>query len=164
MSGKSYNSVRSRIDTDLMFDTMIREINKIEDNGIIAIDGTIAEKNGKSIEAARYIYDHSIGKTVWGIQFATAVFSGRCRIYPVSAIVYERKEKIDDKKRKKGEKSKGIQIKDRYPEICNVEMHILRPSLFSSHRGYMVLHKGPRLISERKTFSVGIPEQGKQEG
>ena len=42
----------SRMDTDLMFDTMIREINKIEDDGIIAIDDTIAEKNGKDIEAA----------------------------------------------------------------------------------------------------------------
>ncbi len=91
----------SRMDTDLMFDTMIREINKIEDEGIIAIDDTIAEKNGKDIEAAGYIYDHSIGKAVWGIQFATAVFSGRYGIYPVSAIVYERKEKIDDEKKEK---------------------------------------------------------------
>lgn len=86
----------SRIDTDLMFMKTVENINSVENDGILAIDDTIAEKSGKNIEAAGWIFDHSIGRTVWGIQFATCVLSGRYGIYPISAEVYRRKESLDN--------------------------------------------------------------------
>ncbi len=57
----------SKIDTDLMFLNTIEMINGIEKDGILAIDDTIVEKTGKNIEAAGWIFDHSVGRSVWGI-------------------------------------------------------------------------------------------------
>ncbi|MGC8725631.1 MAG: transposase, partial [Thermoplasmata archaeon] len=57
----------SNIDTNQMFLKTVETINMIEDDGILAIDDTIVEKTGKNIEAAGWIYDHSTGKTIWGI-------------------------------------------------------------------------------------------------
>lgn len=102
----------SKIDTDLMFMKTVETINSVEDDGILAIDDTIAEKTGKNIEAAGWLFDHSIGKTVWGIQFATSVLSGRYGIYPRVAEIYRRKERLDnerrDEYRSKIEMQKGV--------------------------------------------------------
>ena len=86
----------SRIDENRIFQENINLINTIEEDGILAIDDTIVEKTGRNIEAAGWIFDHSIGKTVWGIQIATSALSGRYGIYPVSTEVYRRKEKLED--------------------------------------------------------------------
>ncbi|WP_156769129.1 hypothetical protein [Thermoplasma volcanium] len=43
----------------------VENINSVEDDGILAIDDII-KKTGKNIEAARLIFDHSIGKDSWG--------------------------------------------------------------------------------------------------
>ena len=77
---------------NLMFSKTIGKINTIEGNGILAIDDTIVEKTGKSIEAAGWFYDHSKGKNVYGMQFVTSVFSGEYGIYPVNIEVYRKKE------------------------------------------------------------------------
>ncbi len=50
-------------------------INTIEKDGILAMDDTLVEKTGKNIEAAGWIFDHSIGKTVRGIRMTTSVLS-----------------------------------------------------------------------------------------
>ncbi len=81
----------SHIDTEVMFKDTIDLINTIEKDGILAIDDTIVEKTGKNIEGAGWIFDHSKGKSVWGIQFVTSVLSGDYGTYPVSAIIYQRK-------------------------------------------------------------------------
>lgn len=86
----------SRIDENRIFQENINLINTIEKDGILAIDDTIVEKTGRNIEAAGWIFGHSIGKTVWGIQIATSALSGRYGIYPVSTEVYRRKEKLED--------------------------------------------------------------------
>ena len=88
----------SKIDADLIFRTNIQLINSLEKDGVLAIDDTIVEKSGKKIEAAGWIFDHSVGKTVWGIQMATSVFSGSNGIYPISAEIYWRREKLKKKK------------------------------------------------------------------
>ncbi|EQD75211.1 transposase, IS4 family protein, partial [mine drainage metagenome] len=85
----------SRIDEDLIFQKNIDLINTIEKDGILAIDDTIVKKTGKNIEAAGWIFDHSVGKTVWGIQMATSVLSGRYGMYPISAEIYRRMEKLE---------------------------------------------------------------------
>jgi len=85
----------SRIDEDLIFQKNIDHINAIEKNGTFAIDDTIVEKTGKHIEAAGWIFDHSIGKTVWGIQMATSVLVGKYGTYPISAEIYRRLENLE---------------------------------------------------------------------
>jgi hypothetical protein len=85
----------ARIDEDLVFRTNIKLINAIEREGILAIDDTIMEKTGLKIEAADWIYDHTQGKSVWGIQVATSVFSGKYGIYPISAEIYQGREKLE---------------------------------------------------------------------
>ncbi|MHB1741346.1 MAG: transposase family protein [Thermoplasmataceae archaeon] len=89
----------SGIDEDLIFQGNVNLINTIENDGILAIDDTIVEKTGKNIEAAGWIFDHSIGKTVWGIQITTSVLSGRYGMYPISAEIYQRMEKLDSEGR-----------------------------------------------------------------
>ena len=102
----------SNIDTGLIFMKTVETINSVEDDGILAIDDTISEETGKNIEAAGWLFDHSIGKTVWGVQFATSVLSGRYGIYPISAEIYRRKERLDnerrDEYRSKIEMQKGV--------------------------------------------------------
>jgi hypothetical protein len=82
----------SGINTGLMFSKTIEKINTIDDNGIIAIDDTIVEKTGKSIEAAGWFYDHSKCKNIYGMQFVTSVFSGEYGIYPVNIEIYRKNE------------------------------------------------------------------------
>ena len=89
----------SRTDEDLIFQGNVNLINTIEKDGIFSIDDTIVEKTGKNIEAAGWIFDHSIGKTVWGIQITTSVLSGRYGMYPISAEIYQRMEKLDSEGR-----------------------------------------------------------------
>ena len=85
----------SHVDTDQMFRKTVELINPIEDDGILAIDDTIVQKTGRSMEGAGWIFDHSTGRTVWGMQFATSALSGRYGIYPVSALVYQRRENLE---------------------------------------------------------------------
>ncbi len=89
----------SRTDEDLIFQGNVNLINTIEKDGIFSIDDTIVEKTGKNIEAAGWIFDHSIGKTVWGIQITTSVLSGRFGMYPISAEIYQSMEKLDSEGR-----------------------------------------------------------------
>ncbi len=64
-----------------MFRKTVELINGIENDGILAIDDTIVEKSGRNMEAAGWIFDHSSGRSVWGMQFATSVLSGEYGIY-----------------------------------------------------------------------------------
>ncbi len=76
-----------------MFLKTVELINSIENDGIVAIDYTIVEKSGKNMEAAGWLFDHSSGRTIWGIQFITTILSGKYGIYPISALIYQRTER-----------------------------------------------------------------------
>ncbi len=107
----------SRVDTGMMFMKTVNLINKVEKDGILAIDDTIVEKTGKNIEGAGWIFDHSKGRSVWGIQFVTSVLSGDYGIYPVSAIIYQRKEMLEKENRENEYRSK-IEIQKENIEKC----------------------------------------------
>ncbi len=128
----------SRTDEDLIFQGNVNLINTIEKDGIFSIDDTIVEKTGKNIEAAGWIFDHSIGKTVWGIQITTSVLSGRYGMYPISAglhfsvvtgdIWYFTKDPVKFRKEKKLDwvfQSKGnrkIKIRGRWTTLEEVDL------------------------------------------
>ena len=103
----------SKIDTDLIFRKTVESINKIENDGILAIDDTIVQKTGKKMEAAGWIFDHSSGTTVCGMQFATSALSGTYGIYPMAALIYHGRKNLEERKIIR------IQIEDRDAEIRN---------------------------------------------
>ncbi len=107
----------SRIETDLMFTKTVEQINSIENDGIIVIYDTIVEKTVTNIEAAGWIYDHSSERTVWGIQFVTTIFSGKCGIYPISVQIFQRKEKLEKENKENQYKSK-IDLQKSIIERC----------------------------------------------
>lgn len=52
-------------------------INDIEGDGTVVIDDYIVEKYGKKIYGVDWHHDHSTGRTVWGVQVADCVLSGK---------------------------------------------------------------------------------------
>lgn len=63
------------------------------------INDTIVEKTGKHMEGASWIFDHSVGKNVFGMQLATCTFSGKYGFYPISADIYRRLESLEKEKK-----------------------------------------------------------------
>jgi hypothetical protein len=57
------------------------------------------EKTGKHIEGANWIFDHSVGKNVFGMQLATCTFSGKYGFYPIFADIYRRLESLEREKK-----------------------------------------------------------------
>ena len=76
----------SNMDTDMIFNTTAKLINSIEKDGILTIDDTIVEKTGKHIEGTSWLFDHSIGKNVFGMQLATSVLSGKYAIQSCTSV------------------------------------------------------------------------------
>ena len=85
----------SKFDKEAIFRRNIDLINSIENDGVLAIDDTIVEKTGRHIEGAGWIFDHSIGKNVFGMQLATCTLSGEYGFYPISAGIYRRLEYLE---------------------------------------------------------------------
>ncbi len=102
----------SRIDEDLIFQENVNLINTTEKDGILAIDDTIVEKTGKNIEAAGWIFDHSIGKTVWGIQITTSVVTGDIWYFTKDLVEYLDEKKLDWVFQSKG--NRKIKIRGRW--------------------------------------------------
>ena len=73
---------------------LFKFVNSVEKDGVLAIDDTIVEKTGKHMEGANWIFDHSVGKNVFGMQLATCTFSGKYGFYPISADIYRRLESL----------------------------------------------------------------------
>lgn len=90
----------SGMDTDMIFRIIIVLINSIGKDGIPAIDDTIVEKTGGHTGGASWIFDHSKGRNVFGMQFATSVLSAEYGIYSISAGVYRRFELLRKGNRK----------------------------------------------------------------
>ena len=59
-------------------------INRYSSDSVLVIDDTILERNGRHIDGASWIFDHTKGKSVWGMQYVTAVISGREGIFPLN--------------------------------------------------------------------------------
>ena len=66
-------------------------VNMVEKDGMLAIDDTIVEKTGKEMYGVEWHFDHSKGKSVWGMSIADCVFIGN-GIYPVASSIYVRRE------------------------------------------------------------------------
>ncbi len=81
------------------------------------------DKTGKNIEGAGWIFDHSKGRSVWGIQFATSVLSWDYGIYPISAIIYQRKEKLEKECRENEYRSKIEIQKGIIGECISSDLH-----------------------------------------
>lgn len=67
-------------------------INRAGDGGVVIIDDYTIEKYGKDIYGVDYYYDHSKGKSVWGLQIADCIFSGN-GTYPLLSTIYVRKDR-----------------------------------------------------------------------
>ena len=59
-------------------------INRCSSDPVLVIDDTILERSGRHIDGASWIFDHTQGKSVWGMQYVTAVISGREGIFPLN--------------------------------------------------------------------------------
>ena len=67
-----------------IFRKSVSLINRYSSDSVLVIDDTILERNGKHIEGAGWVFDHTQGKSVWGMQYVTAVVSGREGIFPLN--------------------------------------------------------------------------------
>ena len=59
-------------------------INRYSSDSVLVIDDTILERNGRHIERASWVFDHTKRKSVWGMQYVTAAISGREGIFPLN--------------------------------------------------------------------------------
>jgi hypothetical protein len=59
-------------------------MNRYASDSLMVIDDTIPERNGRHIEGASWVFDHTQGKSVWGMQYVTSVISGREGIFPLN--------------------------------------------------------------------------------
>ena len=50
----------------------------------MVIDDTILERNGRHTDGAGWVFDHTQGKSIWGMQYVTAVISGKEGIFPLN--------------------------------------------------------------------------------
>ena len=67
-----------------IFRKSVSLINRYSSDSVLVIDDTILERNGRHIEGAGWVFDHRQGKSVWGMQYVTAVVSGREGIFPLN--------------------------------------------------------------------------------
>ena len=59
-------------------------INRYSWDSVLVIDDTILHRKGKHIDGSGWVFDHSEGKSVLGMQYVTAVVSGREGIFPLN--------------------------------------------------------------------------------
>ena len=74
----------------------IEMINSVEGGGVVVIDDYLVEKYGKEMYGVDWYYDHAKNGTVWGVQVADCVFSGK-GIYPLLSTQYVRENSRWDK-------------------------------------------------------------------
>ena len=59
-------------------------INRYSSDPEMVIDDTIIQRKGKHMEGSGWVFDHSEGKSELGMQYITAVVSGKERIFPLN--------------------------------------------------------------------------------
>ena len=67
-----------------IFRKSVSLINRYSSDSIMVIDDTILHRKGKHIDGSGCVFDHSEGKSVLGMQYVTAVVSGREGIFPLN--------------------------------------------------------------------------------
>ena len=67
-----------------IFRKSVSLINRYSSDSVLVVDDTILERNGRHIEGAGWVFDHTQGKSVWGMQCVTAVISGKEGIFPLN--------------------------------------------------------------------------------
>ena len=89
---------KSKWDLEEMNRIKINLINRMEgEEGVLILANYIIKKYGKNMYGVDYHFDHSEGKSVWGLQIADCVLSGK-GIYPLLSTIYVRKDSRWDKK------------------------------------------------------------------
>ena len=71
------------------------------EEGVLILDDYIIKKYGKNMYGVDYHFDHSEGKSVWGLQIADCVLSGK-GIYPLLSTCQKRQQmgqKVQNKDR-----------------------------------------------------------------
>ncbi|EQD56703.1 hypothetical protein B1B_08977, partial [mine drainage metagenome] len=59
-------------------------INRYSSDPVLVLDDTILPRSGKHIEGAGWVFDHTEGRSVYGMQYATAIISGNEWIFPLN--------------------------------------------------------------------------------
>ena len=67
-----------------IFRKSVSPINRYSSDSLMVIDDTILERNGRRIEGAGWVFDHTQGKSVLGMQYVTSVISGNEGIFPLN--------------------------------------------------------------------------------
>ena len=75
------------IDTLEIFRKSVDLVNRYCTDPVLVLDDTILQRSGKHIEGAGWVYDHSEGKTVWGMSLITAAISGNEGIFPLNVDI-----------------------------------------------------------------------------
>jgi hypothetical protein len=69
----------------------VQMINQVDPNGVLVLDDYTTEKYGHNIYGTDYHFDHSKGKSIFGLQIADCALSGK-GIFPLLSSVYIRKK------------------------------------------------------------------------
>lgn len=81
------NRFLSTIDTMDMFRKSVSLINSNSSDPILVLDDTVLQRSGKHIDGAGWVYDHSQGKSVWGMSLITAAVSCSEGIFPLNVDI-----------------------------------------------------------------------------
>ena len=71
-------------DTLDIFRKSVDLINRYCTDPVFVLDDTVLQRSGKHIEGARWIYDYSGGKTIWGMSLISVAVSGKEWIFPLN--------------------------------------------------------------------------------
>ena len=78
------NRFLRNIPTLQIFGKSVDLINRYASDPVMIIDDTILARSGKHIDGADWFFDHSRGKSVWGMQFVTYAISCSEGIFPLN--------------------------------------------------------------------------------
>ena len=67
-----------------IFRRSVELINRYCTDPVLVLDDTVLQRSGKHIEGIGWVYDHSEGKTVWGMSAISAAISGSEGIFPLN--------------------------------------------------------------------------------
>ena len=78
------NRFLRNVNTLDIFRRSVDLINRYCSDPVLVLDDTVLQRSGKHIQGAGWVYDHSEGKTVWGVPVISAAVSGNEGIFPLN--------------------------------------------------------------------------------
>ena len=78
------NRFLRNINTLDIFRKSVDLINRHCSDPILILDDTVLQRSGKHIQGSGWVYNHSEGKTVWGMSLVSAAISGNEGIFPLN--------------------------------------------------------------------------------